>query len=94
MGQRFADQVRGRDDAHRLWLSNHRDEVEVWLLTKPIDMESERVFYSAAMMLYEWFPNAHITFHLLNPRHFEDVSEDGLLSVLPESAAEVPLRAA
>jgi hypothetical protein len=94
MGQRFAEQVREREDADRLWVSRHRDEVEVWLLTKPIEMETERAFYSAAMMLYEWFPKAHIAFHLLNPRHFQGVSEDGLLSILPENADEVSLRAA
>lgn len=89
IGRAFAKLLRGEASARRLAVRAVRDYVEVWLLTEPIDGETERRLYNAGGAIHDHFPEARIRFHVVNPRHYED---SGTLPPVPDEAEDIPLR--
>ncbi len=85
----FADLVRHEESARRLWVSTHRDYMELWLLTDSIDAEEEHRFYEADACLWDRFPEAYVRLHIVNPRTTEPFNPD---AVAPKGAEEIPLR--
>ena len=77
--------------ARRLWAWAYRDYVELWLLTDPIDTDTELHLYGVSFELYDRYPKTDIRFHLLNPRYFEELDPD---LVIPPGAEEIPLHPA
>lgn len=88
VGRRFADAVRQDPVAQGVWTRAVRDYIEVWLLTEPIDAETERRLYGLSASLDRWFPETYIQFYLVNPRLF---SEDTELigDVIPSTAVSI-----
>lgn len=91
VGRRFADEVRQDSVAQGVWTRAVRDYIEVWLLTEPIDAETERYFYAAGALLHHWFPGAYIRFRLVNPRPFDEDTEL-VGDVIPSQAESIWLR--
>jgi hypothetical protein len=92
VGRTFAEMVRGEQAVQRLWARHqHRDYFEFWLLTTPIEAETERRIYDAGGALRKQFSEANIRLRILNPRFFdqEDLSEQ-----VPAGAEEIPLHQA
>ncbi len=73
-----------------LWVSADHEGLHFWVLTDPIDAETERRLYELADALDEHFPGVVFQLHVLNPRHFRGTVRD----VVPAGAKEIPLRAA
>jgi hypothetical protein len=91
IARQFASAIQHELDARQLWLRQHRDYVELWLMTAPADTETERRFAAAYADLIAAYPRAHIRPRLLNPCHFDD--ERALQDALPQGAQQSPLRA-
>jgi hypothetical protein len=88
VGLRLADEARQDPVAQGVWARAVRDYIELWLLTEPIDAETERHFYGLSASLDRWFPETYIQFYLVNPRLF---SEDTELvgDVIPSTAVSI-----
>ncbi len=89
IGQTYAAAVRDEPTAKQLWAGSHRDYFELWLVTDPIDADTERRFYKAELVLHDRYPEAYIRFHVLNPGHFDPFEPADLI---PTYAEEIPLR--
>ena len=87
----YADAIREEGSARQLWASSHSDYFELWLVTEPIDADVERQLYTAELILYERFPEASLSVHVLNPRYFGDSDP---AEMIPRDAEEVQLRPA
>ena len=70
MAQRFADAVREMPAALDLYYQQYRGVAEFWLVTSPIDVQTQMEFYGASQLLYDQFPEVPIDFHVINPSHF------------------------
>jgi hypothetical protein len=91
LGTAFADMLRGDAVAERLWVSEHRGLVRLWLQTKPVDGAGERRLHGLEGDLYDRFPGASFHLVLLNPRFFEHPDMEDLV---PSDAEEIGLSAA
>jgi hypothetical protein len=85
----FAGLARAEPAALRLWFSIHRGVVKLWLLTEPIEAETERGLYALMQAIYERFPDADIRLHLVNPRLFDAPDP---VRLIPSDAEEAPFR--
>jgi hypothetical protein len=74
-----------------LWWTAHRGVLTFWVLTKPIDTETQQHIYERTAVLYELFPSVEFAVHVLNPEWDED---GDALSALPDHAQPIPLPAA
>lgn len=88
VGRRLADEVRQDPAAQGVWTRAVRDYIELWLLTDPIDAETERRFYALDAPLQRFFPNTYINFHLVNPRLFDENMEL-VGDVIPSTAVSI-----
>ena len=91
LGRALATLIRAEPVARRLWVSNHGDRVEFWLLTDPTDAATERHLYDLGAALYERFPDARTELHVLNPNLF---AAGNALGLLPPNAEEIALHEA
>ena len=91
VGRRFADEVRQDPAAQGVWTRAVRDYIELWLLTEPIDAETERRFYAVGASIHHWFPGAYVHFHLVNHRLFDEDTEL-VGDVIPSQAESIWLR--
>lgn len=89
MARRFSEAVRDNEAAEDLWLLVRPDVVELWLVTKPIDLDQELFFYRASQSLYRHFPASRVVFHLVNPAMF---SPFVLEHIIPAGVERRPLR--
>lgn len=89
VGHVLADAVREDPAALDLWIRGDHDRIVIWLLTMPIDRETERRLYGRATLLYERFPRMAIEFRLINPRLFETLD---LTTIIPPDAEQFHLR--
>ena len=96
IGRSYAEAVRGQPTAKRLWVSTGPDYVALWLLTKPVDMDTRRRFFVPVADMYDRFPDAHMRFHVIDPSEYDglDLEHDGpdLDRVRPADAVEIPLQ--
>lgn len=88
VGSRFAEEVRQDPRAQGVWTRAVRDYIEVWLLTEPIDAETERHFYALGASLDRWFMETYIQFYLVNPRLFSEETEL-VGDVIPATAVSI-----
>lgn len=91
IGRSYAVAVSGMPAARRLWISTHRDAVDLWLLTGPIDEETRRRLFDPVASMYDRFPGADMRFHVINPDEHHRFDLD---LILPSDAKEIPLRPA
>jgi len=91
IAETYANAIREEAAAKRLWASSHRDYFELWLVTEPIDADTQRQLYTAELVLYDRFPDVFLSVHVLNPRHFGDSDP---AEMIPPDAIEIPLRPA
>jgi hypothetical protein len=91
LGVAFAEVVREDQAAERLWVTEHRGLVRLWLLTKPLDGAGERRLHGLEDHLYDRFPEARFHLVLLNPRFFD---HPDLQDLVPSDAEEIALGAA
>ncbi len=89
VGRTFAQAVRDEPAVKSLWASAHRDYFELWLVTAPVDADTERRLYGLIELLFEAFPDARIRLHVINREAFEDFE---LTSIVPRGAENIPLR--
>ena len=89
IGRSYAAAVSREPTAQRLWVSSHRDYIELWLLSEPIDMDTRRRFFEPVAEMHDRFPDANARFHVINPSEYDGLD---LRMVLPADAAEIPLR--
>ena len=86
--ERTLAEVAGREPVvSGLWVTADHEGLHFWLMTDPIDAETERRLYELADALDERFPDATFQLHVLNPRHYTGSARDAV----PAGAAEVPL---
>ncbi|HZS02644.1 MAG TPA: hypothetical protein VFE37_28275 [Chloroflexota bacterium] len=74
-----------------LWLTMPRGVLTFWVLTRPIDLETQQRLYERTAVIYECFPNAEFVVHILNPEWYEGGDAAG---ALPPDAQPIPLPAA
>jgi hypothetical protein len=88
----LAEMVKDEPSVLRIWVSNHRDVVSLWLLTTTsIATVDERRLYGLSGALFDRFPDALFHVHVLNPLDYEPFD---LNVALPKGAEEIALRAA
>jgi hypothetical protein len=90
-GVAFAEILRSEPVVERLWVSEHRGQFRLWLLTKPLDGAGERHLHHLEGDLHDQFPEASFFLVILNPRYFEDLVPD---ETVPERSEEIALRVA
>jgi predicted DNA binding CopG/RHH family protein len=83
MGRNFAEAL-GREPVQGLWVRATRNRVELWVLTRPVDLATERRLHGATRLLIERFPKANFRLHVINPRHGSE-AEDPLAAIPPDS---------
>lgn len=88
VGSRFAEEVRHVPVVQGVWTRAVRDYIELWLLTEPIDAETERRLYALDGPLQRWFPDTYINFYLVNPRLFDEDTEI-IGDVIPSQAEPI-----
>ncbi len=89
--ERTLAQVVSREPAvSELWASADHEGLHFWLVTTPLDAETERGLYELADALDERFPSVAFHLHVLNPRYYTGSARDAV----PAGAGEIPLRAA
>jgi hypothetical protein len=91
VGQQLARAVAHESAVRRIWATAHRDTIELWLLTDPVDADTERRLYAAGTRLYDVFPEGNIRLHIVNPRMFDPLDLD---SVIPKGTEEIVVRSA
>jgi hypothetical protein len=67
MAETFAEAVRGEPAARTLYFRQWGLVSEFWLVTDPIDLETERRLRQVSNLLYQKFQDALIDFQILNP---------------------------
>lgn len=90
IGRTFAQAIQG-EPIRGLWVRTVRGYVELWLLTAPVDLATERRLHTATRSLIEKFPKANFRLRVVNPRHAEP-SEDPR-TIIPTDAELVDLAA-
>ncbi len=86
MAQRYADAVREMPSALDLYYQQYRGVAEFWLVTSPIDVDTELKFYEASNVLYKQFPDTLIDFHVINPDHYAPFD---LSMILPKGVSRI-----
>jgi hypothetical protein len=81
--EQASDVVRG------LWMAVHPGEITFWILTTPIDTDTQERLYEQAAALYDQFPDALLDFHILNPQWYE--GGDALSQLPPDARPIVPV---
>jgi len=71
-----------------LWVTTHRGAIRFWILTSPIDAETETRLYERTARLYDQFPDLLFDVHILNPDWF---AGGDALSALPRDAQPISL---
>jgi hypothetical protein len=90
LGRAFAEAARGETNIAEVWVSTRPGGVDVWVLTLPIDMETERNLHRFMHDLYSRVKTADFQVYMVNPRNFRD---DGR-SAIPSHSVQIPLHAA
>jgi hypothetical protein len=79
-----AELVRAEPAARSLYYRQTGAVLEFWLLTDPIEIETERRVRNIRRAIFEMFPDMLFEFQLINPRLSEDLDPQVLI---PEDAA-------
>lgn len=94
----FAEAIKVEPAVRRLWawtepghIEPGRDYVELWLLTDPVDPETDRRLGEAAMLLHDRFPEAYIRMHTMTTEMLGGREPTGAIR---QGAEEIPLRSA
>lgn len=90
LGRAFAEAARGETDIVELWVSTRPGGVDLWVLTKPMDISAERNVHRFTDVLYARFKSDDFLVYTVNPRHFRD----GGRSAIPGHAVQIPLHTA
>ena len=90
VGRAYAEAARGQQVVLELWVSAVPGNVHVWLITPPIDAETERELHGLSRAVYDHFGKADFQLHTLNPRHFRG----DVRNVVPDDAVQIPLHPA
>lgn len=91
LGVAFAEIIRGEPEVQRLWVSEHRGQFRLWVLTTPLDGAGELGLHRLEGELHDQFPEASFFLVILNPRYFEDLVPD---EMVPVGSEEIALRVA
>ena len=70
MARRLADAVRIMPSAREIRFRLDRGVARLWLITDPIDLDTEEHFYAVSQCLYDEFPGKLIDFQVINPSWF------------------------
>jgi hypothetical protein len=88
LGRRLvAALARPRELVRGIWITTRRGTVTIWILPQPLDPETQRRLYERTAVLYDFFPDAELAVHVLNPGWFKD---GDALSALPPDAQPIP----
>jgi hypothetical protein len=90
LGRAFAEAAHGETNIAEVWVSTRPGGVDIWVLTLPIDLETERNLHRFTHALYNRFKTADFQVYMVNPRHFRN----GGRSAIPSYAVQIPLHAA
>ena len=91
VAREIAARARNEPAVERLWVFSYRNAVQLWLLTKAIEAPEERRLYGLIDGMYERFPEADLSLHLISPSYFDPLELD---VILPPGSAEIALHAA
>jgi hypothetical protein len=86
--RRVAELVREEPSVRSLYYRQSGEVAEFWLLSEPIDRETERQVRQIRRTLFDKFPDALFEFHLINPRLSEGLDPPVLI---PEDATLVTM---
>jgi hypothetical protein len=76
MARRFAEAVKDEPAARALWFRQLGSIAELWLVTDPVDLETETRIRKAGRLLFTYFPDALIDFQLINPALSASADQD------------------
>jgi hypothetical protein len=82
--------LHGVEHVSDAWVSFQQDTYDVWLLIEPLDLTAERELYALEDPLYERFPGATFSLHILNPQTFVDLVPE---AIVPAGAYHVGVSA-
>ena len=89
VGRAYAEAVRGHEAVLELWVTSVPGCVRVWMVTPPIDADTERSLHGLSRAVYERFGKADFMLLILNPRHH--VRGD-VRDAVPRDAVQIPLQ--
>jgi hypothetical protein len=76
LGKRFAQLVRERDlPVQSVWVRDTGEVPEIWVVTRPLELEQMRPVYEARIPLRRSFPAADYAFNAINPDWIPSFSE-------------------
>ena len=90
LGLRYAEEIAGERGVEELWVYQHPDTVEMWLITDDLDFDAQSRFDEALIGLYDAFPSARVRFHLWSPQRFDEGYD--FRSLVRRGAEQIPLR--
>ncbi len=88
VGRAYAEAARGNEAVLELWVSAVPGNVHVWMITPPIDADTELELHRLSGGVYDHFGKADFQLHILNPRNYP--GGDARPSV-PRGAVRIPL---
>ena len=90
LGRVLAEAASREPLVEELWVSTLPGGVRLWLITQNIDMDAARDLHGLADILYQRFDRPDFEVFVINPRH----SLGDVHAAIPQSAVQIPLRAA
>lgn len=92
VGQMYANLVRDDPAVRGVYVLENADCVELWVLTRHIEIDDEERYYGAGVALQGEIPDTYVMIRLANPRHFSP-GYDLKANVIPSGAIAIPLAA-
>jgi hypothetical protein len=89
IGRSFAERIRAESSPRALRVRAHRETVELWLVTAPVDYDTVHRIHEAGIALEEQFPDVELRLHVLNARNYPGTDP---ATLIPAGAEEIPLR--
>jgi hypothetical protein len=83
-----AELARAEGLVEGLWMTTRPGVLTFWVLTQPIDAETQRCLYERTAVLYDQFPDIAFEVHILNPEWYEG---GDAAAELPQDAHRIAL---
>ena len=72
IARHIVDQVRDEPDVQEIWLNESPELVDLWLITGPINDETELRLYDKTGATYRDLPAGRFRLHVIHPAMFAD----------------------
>jgi len=89
IAREFADALRNESGIDQLWVRPYYDRLELWVILKPVEDDTERRVAEAFMSLVERYPIASLRPRFLHPLDF--IPGIDLAAEVPSGARQIAL---